>query len=101
MNVSELARICGLSRLTVYKYLGLVECQWRISFATLRKKRMVCLHILNPMSSEKKIMLIIQRVIASLLRNFWFIVFKIQSGHCVFEFLYQLCYSILVEILCC
>ena len=25
MNVSELARICGLSRPTVYKYLNLVE----------------------------------------------------------------------------
>ena len=25
MNVSELARICALSRPTVYKYLGLVE----------------------------------------------------------------------------
>ncbi len=25
LNVSELARVCGLSRTTVYKYLGMVE----------------------------------------------------------------------------
>ena len=25
LNVSELARVCGLSRPTVYKYLGLIK----------------------------------------------------------------------------
>ncbi|MBQ3258433.1 MAG: hypothetical protein IJA67_13660 [Oscillospiraceae bacterium] len=25
MNVSELARVCGLSRTTTYKYIGLLE----------------------------------------------------------------------------
>lgn len=32
LNVSELARVCDLSRTTVYKYISLLECGIRVDF---------------------------------------------------------------------
>ncbi len=33
LNVSELARVCGLSRTTVYKYIGLLDTSHKVQHA--------------------------------------------------------------------
>ena len=76
MNLSELARICGLSRTTAYKYIGLLEGEWEfflfiavlisgIICGNIKKRRLelwhwlTVLNVKNKFQNKQKLVLIV------------------------------------------